>query len=128
MQNNLNLASLAALAGLHASTQAISIGFGQQIIEHGGNKCLEWTTWVHGESACPEAHDLTAQQNDPCNIEFSHWGTTFKFLDCSSDNIPGAVIDVTHPDVEVSCSSSNDKKVHCHGDQHDIIQKVQCVD
>ena len=125
MQGQLQLAAFATLAGFFASTEAISIGFGQQYREHDGQTYQEWVSWIHGESACPVAQDITAQQSNPCDIDFQLWGTTYRFQDCQ-DNIPDSVIDVAHPDDPASCSD-NDNKIHCHGDQHDIIQKVQCV-
>ncbi|KAL7628442.1 hypothetical protein AAE478_002645 [Parahypoxylon ruwenzoriense] len=100
------------------------VAWGQQLQNH--DQANHWVVWVEGESACPAAIELALLVNSPCGQRFNFKGQQFSLGDCS-DNEPRSLLGNDGKKV-LSCGSNGkgNKKITCHGSQHDIIQHGYC--
>ncbi|KAI0017506.1 hypothetical protein F4780DRAFT_782248 [Xylariomycetidae sp. FL0641] len=119
---NLALASATVMAKPLVPRQSLSVGYGQQIST--STEANMWVAWVEGESACPAAQTLSALTESPCNILFTLENQQFQLGSCGSDNEPTELLAADGSFVH-SCESDDDK-ITCHGDEHDIVKHGFC--
>lgn len=102
----------------------VNVGFGQQI--QTSNEANYWVVWVEGESACPNIRSLAPLTDNPCDITFTLPGGTekLKLGDCDGNNMPHSLFLDSGSFVR-GCSADSDK-IHCHGDEHDIVKHGYC--
>ncbi|KAI1336735.1 hypothetical protein F5Y15DRAFT_392985 [Xylariaceae sp. FL0016] len=118
------LAPAAVLATPLTSLKArgISVGYGQQIQPQDDTN--HWVVWVEGESACPAAQILGPLTGTPCGQRFTLEGAEYQLGGCASNNEPSELLDAGNS-ILSSCTTEDDK-ITCHGDQHDIVKHGKC--
>ncbi|KAK9780719.1 hypothetical protein SCAR479_01905 [Seiridium cardinale] len=113
--------SIAAFGSL-ANTQAVA--FGQEL--QNDDQTNHWVAWTEGEHACPGQQVLDVLTKSPCGQSFSLGEVEYTFSGCSGDKGPPTVL-LDSGGLQIGgCKSASDK-IHCHGDDHDIIKRGVCA-
>ncbi|KAI6088165.1 hypothetical protein F4821DRAFT_234766 [Hypoxylon rubiginosum] len=101
-----------------------NVGFGQQI--QTSSEANYWVVWIDGETACDKVQTLSPLTSSPCDVDFQlPSGTTkLKLSDCNGNNEPASLYTSAGSFVR-TCKQDN-SKIHCGGNDHDIVKHGKC--
>ncbi|KAI0181172.1 hypothetical protein GGR52DRAFT_567410 [Hypoxylon sp. FL1284] len=113
------------LAAFSSVASAQSIGFGQEL--QNNDQTNHWVVWIDGENACPGQKVLGVLTKTACGQPFNLGEVEYTFSGCSGDSGPPTLL-LDSAGLQVGgCKANENNKIHCHGDDHDIIKHGTCT-